>query len=227
MNKLKAFFVGIFLLIAVVVMIVLAALIYRAGERSSVKSYIFQTANNANQRVGTLQSLDDISAVDLRNKLIKKYVAEYFKVIPGDTDILNRKTLWVMSGPNAFEYWKKTEAKAITEMSASKMFRVARVHDDGIATYNKPENENENSDSTNTIYYKVRYHMLTWAESNVLEIEPTYEQGTLYLEIEFEPGLRKTIDGHSYNIREYLKSGKNPAGLFKFRVINIGDNTKK
>lgn len=225
MNKIKAFFVGIFLLFAVVVMIVMAALIYRAGERSSVKSYIFQMGNNANQRVGNLQNLDDISAIDLRNKLIKKYVAEYFKVIPGDTDILNRQTLWVMSDTNAFEHWKKTEAKNITEMSNKKMFRIARVHDDGIATYNKPETEN--SQDAKAVYYKVRYHMFTWNAANVLETEPVYDQGTLYLEIEFEPGLRDTIKHKRYNIREYLQSGQNPAGLFKFRVINIGDNTKK
>ena len=168
-----------------------------------------------------------MSATDLRNKLIKKYVSEYFKVIPGDTDILNRKTLWVMSDANAFDYWKKTEAKAITEMSANKMFRVARVLDDGIATYNKPESEEQNSDEIQIMYYKVRYHMFTWEKSNVLEIEPTYEQGTLYLEIKFEPGLRETIKHKNYDIREYLKSGENPAGLFKFSVLNIGDNTKK
>ena len=227
MNKIKAFFVGIFLLFAVVAMIVLAALIYRTGERSSVKSYIFQMGNNANQRVGNLQNLDDISATDLRNKLIKKYVAEYFKVIPGDTDILNRQTLWVMSDTNAFEHWKKTEAKNITEMSNKKMFRIARVHDDGIAAYNKPENESRKTDDVKSVYYKVRYYTSTWSRSNVLETEPVYDQGTLYLEIEFEPGLRETIKRKKYNIREYLESGQNPAGLFKFRVINIGDNTKK
>ena len=226
MNRLKAFFIGIFLLITVCVMVLLASLVYRAAERSSVKSYIFQTANNANQRVGTLQSLNDISAVELRNKLIKKYVAEYFKVIPGDKDIEGRQTLWVMSDTNAFEHWKSTEAKNITEMSNKKMFRVARVHDDGIAAYNKPESEGQNSDDVNIMYYKVRYHMFTWKESNALEVEPTYEQGTLYLEVKFEPGLRETIKRKRYNIREYLESGENPAGLFKFSVLNIGDNTR-
>lgn len=227
MNRLKTFFVGIFLLFAVLAMIILAALVYRASEHASVKSYIFQTANNANQRVGTLQNLDDISATELRNKLIKKYVSEYFKVIPDDTNITDRQTLRTMSNDSAFEHWKTNEAKNITEMSAKKMFRIARVHDDGIATYNRPENEKQNPDEIKNVYYKVRYYTSTWTESNVLEIEPIYDQGTLYLEIQFESGLRDPIRNQRYDIRQYLESGKNPAGLFKFRVINIGDDTTK
>lgn len=227
MNKIKSFFIGIFLLMAIFAMVVLASLIYAACERSSVKSYIFQMENNSNQRVGMLQNLDDMSASDLRNKLIKKYVSEYFKVIPGDKDIENRPTLKTMSGANAFNYWKTNEAKTIAEMSEKKMFRIVRVRDDGIAIYNKTENDNDGGQEPESVYYKVRYYTSTWTESNVLEKEPLYDQGTMYLEIKFEPGLRKTIDGRNYDTRKYLESGKNPAGLFKFRVISIEDSIKK
>jgi hypothetical protein len=226
MNKIKSFFVGVSLLMAVFAMVVLASLVYRACERSSVKSYIFQMENNSNQRVGTLQNLDDMSNSDLRNKLIKKYVSEYFKVIPGDKNIENRPTLKTMSGVNAFNYWKSNEARTISEMSDKKMFRIVRVRDDGIALYNKIDNGDTDKEPE-SVYYKVRYYTSTWTESNMLGKEPLYDQGTMYLEIKFEPGLRKTIDGKNYDIRKYLESGKNPAGLFKFRVINIEDSVKK
>lgn len=223
MNRLKAFFIGIFLLFAILAMMVLASLIYNASERSSVKSYIFQMANNANQRVGILHNLDDISANDLRNQLIKKYVSEYFKVIPGDKNITNRPILAHLSSATAFEYWKNNEAKYIEEMSNKKMFRLARVADDGIATYNTVDTNGD----TKIAYYKVKYYTSVWPESNVLESEPVYDQGTMYLEIQFEPGIRKTIESKKYDIREKLESGVNPAELFKFQVINIGDKTKK
>ncbi len=227
MSKMKAFFIGLSLLAIILAMIVLTAFIYRAGERSSVKSYIFQTDNNASQRIGTLQDIDDISATVLRNKLIKKYVAEYFKVIPGDKNVMNRPTLKIMSyGGNAFDYWKQTEAKTIEEMSNKKMLRLARVRDDGIATYNRTDSSNGDKD-TESVYYKVRYTTATWVESNALETEPLYDQGTLYLEVRFEPGLSPKIEGANYDLRNYLEAGKNPAGLFKFRVINIGDNTRR
>lgn len=227
MSKIKSFFAGMFLLMAIFAMVMLASLIYAACERSSVKSYIFQMENNANQRVGMLQNLGDISTNDLRNKLIKKYVSEYFKVIPDDKNIENRPTLKIMSGTNAFNYWKKNEAKTIEEMSNKKMFRIVRVRDDGIALYNKVENNDTNEKESESAYYKVRYYTSTWTESNMLEKEPLYDQGTLYLEIKFEPGLRKTIDGRKYDTRKYLESGGNPAGLFKFRVISIEDSIKK
>lgn len=226
MNKIKGFFIGIFLLAAVFAMLLLTALIYRANERSSVKSYIFQMANSANQRVGVLQNLDDISAVDLRNKLIRKYVSEYFKVIPGDQDVTNRPVLDMLSSKAVFNYWENYEAKEIEKMSAKNMFRMVVIQDDGIATYNKPDNENDD-DNTDKVYYMVRYNTFTWTDSNTLGIEPIPAQGTLYLEIRFEPGLRETINDDKYDIRKYLQSGKDPVGLFKFKVTNIGDNTEK
>ena len=225
MNKLKSFFTGVFLLVAILAMVLVTSLIYNASERSSVKSYIFEMANNSGQRVGMLQNLNDMSESDLRNKLIKKYVSEYFKVIPGDKNIMDRRILQVMSGEAAFEYWRKNEAKIITEMSNQKMFRLARVADDGIATYNIAE-DNVNEDSQ-TVYYKVKYYTSTWSESNVLETEPVYDQGTIYLEIAFKPGIRQTIKNKRYDIRKYLESGQNPAGLFQFRVVNIGDKNSK
>jgi hypothetical protein len=111
-------------------------------------------------------------------------------------------------------------------MSDKKMFRIVRVRDDGIALYNKIDNGDTDKEPE-SVYYKVRYYTSTWTESNMLGKEPLYDQGTMYLEIKFEPGLRKTIDGKNYDIRKYLESGKNPAGLFKFRVINIEDSVKK
>ena len=72
MNKIKSFLMGFVLLVITFIIIVLVALLYRANERSSIKSYIFQTNNFASQRVGELQDINDISAEDLRNKLIKK-----------------------------------------------------------------------------------------------------------------------------------------------------------
>ena len=224
MSKLKGFLVGVLLLIAVIAMMALASLIYRASERTSVKSYIFQMANNSNQRVGMLQNLDDISANDLRNKLIKKYVAEYFKVIPGDKNVMTRYTIDKLSSPSVFKNWKMTEGKTIAEMSEKRMFRLARVRDDGIATYNKVEGDDDN---TLRVYYKVKYYTSTWTESNTLATEPIYDQGTIYMEIDFEPGLSEKIQGKDFSVRQHLKSGKDPAAMFKFRVISIGDKTAR
>ena len=218
MTKIKSFFVGLLLLIVVFIMVVLIALIYRANERSSIKTYIFQTENYASERLGNLQDIDTISADDLRNKLIKKYVSEYFKVIPGDEDVTNRLILKNLSDLNVFKQWVNDEAVKISEMSQKNMFRMVRINDNGIA----PLDKTSQTKSDGELYYIVRYTTLTWSEPNIMKIDPIQEENSVVLGIEFEPGLRsKTNNRKDINIRQYLQEGKSPAGLFKFNVKNV------
>jgi len=218
MRKIQAFFTGLCLLAIIFAMLVGATLVYRAGENSSIKSYIFQMNNNARQRVGELQNINDMSAADLRDKLIRKYVAEYFKVIPGEKNVENRETLKNLSSQAAFQQWQQTEAQIISAMAEKNMFRVVR--EVGIATYNK---NSGNSNDDETASYIVRYYTSTWTESNMMAAEPVFDDGTLYLEIRFVPGIKETKDGKKFDVQSYLESGKDPSGLFKFMVINIGE----
>ena len=216
MNKLKNVLVGSVLLIIVFTMVLVTALLYRANERMSVKTYIFQMNNLANERVGEIQDINDISVNDLRNRLIKKYVSEYFKVIPGEIDVTNRPILQKL-GPVAFKQWEKDEAKTIADMSAKKMFRMVRVQDDGIATITKMKNPNyKTNDLAESVYYAVRYYMYTWEKPNSMEIQPTYDQGTIYIQAKFKPGIKPDV-----NVRKYLEEGKDPAALIMFEVLNV------
>lgn len=219
MMKLKSFFVGLLLFVMVFIMMLLVALIYRANEGSSIRSYIFQMDNYASQRIGEIQNIDNISMSDLRNKLIKKYVSEYFKIIPGDINVVNRPILLNLSSPAVFNQWKTTEAQKISELSGKNVFRMVHVSDDGIALLNDTDNKKLKDGSP--VYYVVRYDTLTWQESNIMKIEPEKDQGSIVLEIRFEPGITDKIHGEKINVKKYLESGKNPVGLFKFRVINI------
>ena len=226
MNKAKSFLMGIVLLVITFIIVVLVALIYRANDRISIKSYIFQINNFAAQRVGELQDMNDISAEVIRNKLIKTYVSEYFKVIPGETDVEKRKVLYNLSDryTKAFEQWQNGEAKTIAQMSANNMLRIVHVHDEDITALNKPANYNfSNQEAAIPIYYAVRYHMITWPKPNEMDVQPIFSQGTINIEAVFKMGIRETIEGKKYNLKEYLESGKNPAGLFQFKVTNIGD----
>ena len=218
MNKIKSFFFGCAFLGIVFAMVFLVALVYRANERASIKTYIFQTGDFANQRVGELQDINDIKTEDLRNKLFKKYVSEYFKVIPGDTSVTNRPILKNLSTDGVFKKWENGEAKNIASMSDKKMFRMVRVHDKDIKFLKGKKDVNySTSDTAEKIYYEIRYHMATWSESNRMGIQPVYEDGTMFIEARFKPGIRPDI-----SVREYLESGKDPVGLFMFEVTNVG-----
>ena len=217
MNKIKSFLAGILFLIMVFIMVVLTALIYRANERSNIRTYIFQMGNNANQRIGELRNINNISQNDLRNKLIKTYIAEYFKVIPGDTSVTVRPILSKLSDPSVFDQWKSNEAKQITEMSNKKMFRMAKVTSIEVLN-NSRDNINYDIQTTaDYIYYVINYDTYTWAQSNDMNTEPVIDSNIIALEARFKPGIDPDI-----NVKEYLESGKNPIGLFLFEVTKIG-----
>lgn len=223
MRKLKSFFIGILLLIATFVMVVGVALIYRAVDQLSVKSYIFQMGNYADVRVGALQKLDNMSAIELRNKLIKKYVSEYFLVVPGEQDVMARTVLRYLSDSYAYKQWQLGEAEKIAKMSEKNMFRRVYVSDADIAALDMPDGyDYYNATPDDSILYSVHYITETWPESNAMGIEPIYESGNIYIEAAFRPGIRENVD-----VRKYLESGENPVGLFMFQVTNIDDKETK
>jgi len=232
MSKIKSFFIGFSLLAIMFVAVIMCVLVYRANQQSSIKSYIFQINNIASQRVGALQDINDMSAIELRNKLIKTYVAEYFKVIPNETNVYNRPLLENLSTNNAYEQWKNGEAKTIEQMSSEKMFRrVVHITDADIATMNMPAGyDYYSADTAKEIFYEIHYYTETWSKSNRMSVEPVYESGTLRIEARFKPGIKEDIRMQikpgiykNVSIKQYLQSGENPMGLFMFEVTRIED----
>lgn len=223
MKKFASFLIGLCLLAITFAVVFFTALTYRASERVAIKSYIFQTNNSAGLRVGALQDINDISAIDLRNKLIKKYVSEYFRVVPGDSSTINRPILKNLSTTYAYNQWLNGEAKNIEKMALNKMFRTVRVMDDGIKTIDKPaDHDYYNDEIAQSIFYEIHYFTETWKDSNIMMIEPEPAQGYLYIQARFKPGIDETKD-----IKKYLEEGENPVGLFMFEVENIGSKGLK
>lgn len=223
MMKIKSFLAGILFLITVFIMVVLTALIYRANERSKIKTYLFQMGNNVNERVGDLQNINNISQNDLRNKLIKTYISEYFKVIPGDQYVTTRPVLSSLSDSSVFEQWKSGTAQQILEMSNKKMFRMAKVTSIEVLNNSKDNIDYANQTTAEHIYYVVNYDTYTWAQSNDMNTEPMVNSGVIVMEARFKPGLQsKDRYGKKINVKKYLESGKSPIGLFMFEVTKIG-----
>ncbi len=204
MNKIKSFLVGIFLLAITLAAVFVVVLTYRANEQSVVKTYIFQTGNRPNMRVGPLQNLNDLKPDGLRNKLIQKYVAEYFKVIPGTVTKEQTQIIKDLSSNDVYQNWLNTEAKNIDAMAKDKMFRNVWVDISRIQPIN------------DSWWVAVPYFTRTWTQSNKMNAEVIDDAGIINLRVRFLPGIRPKI-----NVRKYLEKGGDPAGLFMFEVTDI------
>ena len=206
MNKIKSFFIGTLLLASTFTTVFIAVLTYRAHEQSHIKTYIFQTAQRPNGRVGPLQSLDDLKIDGLRNKLIQKYVSEYFKVIPGNDNPEQKRIVADLSKKRVYDQWLNGEAKNIEQMSKNKMFRNVWVDTSQIQQI-----QNSSSD-----WFAVPYFTQTWTESNNMSADVVRQAGVINLRITFFLNFRPET-----NVKKHLEQGGDPAGLFMFRVDEI------
>ena len=207
MNKLKSFFMGILLFAITFATIFLTVLIYNANKQISIETYIFQMDNNSLQRPGPLENMNKISPETVRNKLIQKYVAEYFKVLPVENNINQETNIEKLSSKEVYSQWMTGEANIIKDMAQHKMFRNVWVDPVNILPTKDPD------------LFEVHYATRTWQESNNMAAPVVDYFGTVLLQVSFEPGLRQNVDIKS--IRKMLEKGGNPAILFKFRVENI------
>ena len=68
-------------------------------------------------------------------------------------------------------------------------------------------------------YWIVNYELKTWEKPNDFSVAPTITRGTLYMDIYYEPGLRKNVDMEI--LHNHLEEGGDPARVFDFKVNRI------
>ena len=205
MNKIKSFFMGIVLLTLVLASVFVAVLVYRANDQTTVKTYIFQMGNPPDKRAGPLERLVDINPDDMRNSLIQKYVAEYFKVIPGNTiSAKQKKIIAKLSTDAVYSNWLAKEVPEIENMAKNKMFRNVWVDTSNIQPSKAPG------------WFTVPYFARTWTESNNMDADIILTSGEIGIKVFFTPGINPELD-----VRKYLENGGDPSGLFIFRVLEV------
>ncbi len=205
MNRLKSFFIGIVLLAITFATVFFAVLVYRANSQTTVQTYIFQMDNSPAQRVGPLQDVATMKPEWLRNKLIQKYVAEYFKVIPVGKNPSQNATIARLSSPDVYSGWLNGEAQTIKDMAENKMFRNVWVDPTTIKPTGDPN------------WFEVPHATRTWYESNNMTATVMDNFGTVLLHVRFGPEIFR----QNINIKKSLEKGDNPAMLFEFTVDRI------
>lgn len=206
MIRLLKFLIGLLILVLIFAMLYLSGVLYDTGKKLSIEPYFFQTSLLSNHRVDSPKPLAEISEKTLRDWLIKKYVSEYFSVIPNVTEMTKRSQrnsiIYYMSNNTVFEKWKNNQAMANIQLAESGVLRTVDV-------WNEISKWGE--------FWRVDYELTTWARPNN-EQSPVKEHGTLFLKFDFTPGdIKKPIE----TTKKYLDNGNDPAPIFLFKVIEV------
>ena len=213
MKKVIWFLAGFMLIVLICSMLYISGAIYNTAGKATIVPYFFEYNNHFDERLGTPVSPDDLQSdtpedSEMYRRLLERYVTEMFYVTPDMTDLENRKAgktaLYIMSyGKNAFPKWLDAIAPEIEKMTQDKKLRLVKL------VSIVPEEQ----------YIRVTYELKTWEHSNNLENNPEISYGVVYLNVVYEPGMRKEIGQRS--IEHYLENGGDPAAVFKFAVTDI------
>lgn len=210
MKKIVMFFIGTLLLLLTFVALYFSGALFDASNDRYIQSFVFQTNNLSTDRIGRPVPVDQLSEKFVRERLIKKFVFEYFYVTPDVENIATRtrsdSVMAAMSAPDVFKDWRKNQATEIENLASKKILRLVTVSDEILKKGD---------------YWEVPYTLKTWNESNNMNLAPTVKSGVLYLKISFEKGIRDQRAGSSFDIGKYLKDGGDPAAIFKFRIDEI------
>ena len=203
------FFTGIAILLVAFTIMYFASVMFDVSYNSSVNAVIFQPDNLSKNRIKQPVSASKLSD-NIEEKLIKKYVTEYFYVIPDAENVAlrsrNDSILAALSAPTVFRNWQKTVVPKIQEMAGDKILRDVKITNEIVKQGD---------------YWQVHYELKKWDKPNIINAQPIISSGIIYLKTDFEPGLRETRGGKNFDMNKYIKSGGDPAALFKFRVTEV------
>ena len=137
MKKFLIIFAGFSLLTISAVSMFISGAIYNVAEKTTTVPFFFQPDLSAGRRMEEPESMAQIGEIPLRNKLIQKFVTEYFYVIPDFADIEYRKngpfsSLRLMSYNNVFDKWKENIAPELTKLVEDRVLQVVSVDPNAI-----------------------------------------------------------------------------------------------
>ncbi len=209
-RKLILFLLGLIILALTFVVLVFSGAVYNSTDKIKVEPFFFQLNNLYSMRVGVPAGVEDLGEDKIIERLIKKYVLEYFYVTPDAENIAERMSagspLYQMSSSEVFDEWLNTEATTIQALAESDVFRMVDIKDE----IQKPVGSD---------YWVVNYALNTWSNPNDLFETPVVTRGVMFMNIIYESGIRQSII--DMGIHNYLDKGGNISDVFKFRVTKL------
>lgn len=213
MKRLTIFLFGSVLLVIATGLAIIGAKIFDISRNFSVNSVIFQPADLSRDRIEKPLPLHVLSDDFIRDNLIKKFVYEYFYIVPDADDIKRRRmphsTLAEMSSESVFDQWNKDFAKDMERQANENVIRRVFVRNIVLP----PSSE----------YFQITYDLLTWNIANDITAAPQIQKNkTMSIRLNFEKMVKqKQANGINFDVKKYLSDGADPATILRFRVLEV------
>lgn len=214
MRRLALILVGLLILVMMLGLLFFSGAIYDAEKKYTVETFFFEPNSQSERRIKPPVSAGNIPDKVLRELIIRRFVNEYFYVIP-DVDNANKRqnfrntdgtetALWGLSAdsPKIYTTWAETVAPEIIELAGQNALRIVEVT--GIS-------ESESG------HLVVDYVLKTWTKPNDVMALPELTMGALYLDIKKQPVRVK----QSQEALDRLKNGVDPVSAFTFEILDV------
>lgn len=209
-RKIFGFLLSVIILVMTLGVLYFTSIIKDSAEQIQIQPFFFQGNDLYSMRVGVPAGIDDLGEKKVVEKLIKKFVTEYFYVTPDAENIARRmragSSLYQITSASVFNDWKTGEAVHIQELSSDGVFRTVDI-------------DNEIQKPVGSDYWVVNYKLTTWTTPNNFDIAPEVSRGTMFITLIYEEGIRESII--EMGIHKYLDEGGNIADVFKFMVTDV------
>ncbi len=227
MKRILSLLVAFLLLALMLGILVVTVAIYDTGNKSYTTTKFFSVNALQYERIDEPKTTGDLGDIVIRDMLVKKYVTEYFYVIPDVKNVEQRMQdyytklfpcKWCLFdkdgmrpkiiitplygvGVSAFNKWKESEALKIKQLAEKGALRTVNVTSIEVGE---------------TGYLIVDYELKTWFTGNNIYETPTVTKGRLYMDVKYTPGTKQTAE-----ILQRLEDGWDAATAFNFIVGEV------
>ena len=211
MKTILYFFAGLILMAVVAFGLFVSGVLFDSAGDAKIEPFVFQPSNYSDYRMAAPVPLEQMPLELVQELLVKKFISEYFGVIPDSDEMEHRAsggTLKKMATSEVFDDWEKTIFPELKKLAGQKTMRIARVVPPIIRP---PESD----------YLEVNYILETFANPNIIGSAPSVQKGTVYMIMRFQKELWEDRPDGPGDMAEYLEHGGDPAAVFKFLVEKV------
>jgi len=216
MRRLLFLLVSLALVGLTAAMMYFSGLLFDASRRIEIEPYIFQPSDIIGDRIGRpvpLAALEQRDGHYVLERLIARFVQEYWGVIPSAADLERRAgprsplaamTLGARTPVHA--YWAAHVRPALAPIAEARRLRRVNVHR-GLRTQGE--------------YYVVRFDLITYNPNDLDAAPEILSDREMLIRLRYDTGLRTELGGQPFDARWHLESGGEPLVIFKFVVDEV------